>query len=320
MSDEEVTALLKAGARKRRQSKVAMFFFILFLFALPIALALWWFWPRPGPPRLLIAAYDQIALADEPTKLIAQVAPRDKESEAATLAGWPITFHELGKRPGGAALWHDEAKTSPGGVAVATWTPAAGTKSLPYAARYAPESKEAMAEDRGWVYLYPADTPLLLVDVEHSLAEASVKDWGTKNVVDIPGNAAAIKAVIDSALLKKYQPVYFTSPYLGIGQYRKARGWVHSRTLADGTLLPSGPVLSGALYAQGQEPLAYVHALLKELNTKFKGNVTAVTSDPDSAERFVEASLTTLFVGAPAKVPKGAVPVKSWEDLSAKLP
>src|SRR5439155_21224647 len=59
------------------------------------ALVIWWFMPGPPGAPLTLALYDQVALADEPVKLVAAVQPVAPAEEAEDLAGCVIHFTEF---------------------------------------------------------------------------------------------------------------------------------------------------------------------------------------------------------------------------------
>src|SRR5262249_8950848 len=148
------------------------------------------------------------------------------------LGGWPVIFREQLSAPvPGGQVWLEKGKTDAGGMVAARWKAPADKKLLTFAVRYAPEHKDTTAEDGGWVYCLPTSASLLIVDVERSLAQANLKDWEAKNILDIPAQADALRAMTETAKKKKVEPVYLACAVPGIMPYRKVRGWRQSTQL-----------------------------------------------------------------------------------------
>src|SRR5206468_11684683 len=92
---DALVLLAKATAGPRRRRSLTAFLVVVGIGLIVGALVIWWFMPGPPGAPLTLALYDQVALADEPVKLVAAVQPVAPAEEAEDLAGCVIHFTEF---------------------------------------------------------------------------------------------------------------------------------------------------------------------------------------------------------------------------------
>src|SRR5260370_39695636 len=202
--EDEVTQKLRAGARKRRPLAWKGVLLVVALLLVPAGLWLWWIYPKPEPPRLDVAAFDQLGLAGQDIDLRAHLEPLDVDPGTVNLAGFSLFFEE-NLVPGKSGKVR-ETTSERGGLAAVSGRFPDGQQKNSFVVRLPGDKHRRWAIDRAQVFLFPKETPLLLVDVP-ILSSASAGDWQTKNPLDIKPLAEAAKA-LQIARKKKFQAVY----------------------------------------------------------------------------------------------------------------
>src|SRR5262249_53517911 len=163
--------------KKRRPSRLVILLTLLVFFGLPLGVAAWWFWPRPGPPVVLVVAFDGVGVPKAAVAVVARLEADAEAPDEVSLQGWPVVFVPDPRKP-----------TPHSFEPVKTWTNAEGTASgelvlprglgvVPFVAQYAPGMKKGLIEDHAQLYCWPADASLLIVDADRSLAGANLNAW-----------------------------------------------------------------------------------------------------------------------------------------------
>jgi hypothetical protein len=314
ISADQAVALLKASAKKRRVSRWTILAFVLLLFGVPLGLAAWYFWPRPGPPRMLIVAFDELALPGDEVRLHAQLEPLPDEQPVTRLSGWNIAFLEKSSAfVPGQQVWQAATKSDEAGSATELWKIPADRKVQLFVARYEPAHRQAMAEDAGWIYCVPANTSLLFVDVERSVADAKLTDWGTKDNSEIAAKPGATAALAQLAEQTKLQLVYLACAVPGSRQYRQVRNWVHHMKL------PPGPVLGRAQFASSTVEKDQLLQWLHDLKKKFAGKMIGISTHAQTAQLFQEEGLQTYFLDGTEQAPPGVIAVGDWPAIAKRI-
>jgi hypothetical protein len=315
---EELAKQLRAKMRKERPRSFSTFLALLLLCGTPLALLAWWLWPGRDLPRLMVIAFDQIALPGETVPLRARLTPEDPRVSAPDLGGLDVSFAELKPpSPQGEPPQQAQARSAGNGEAVVRWKAPAGDEAAEFQAAYTDPRAHYRAPDQARVFARRAQTPLLLVAVD-ALAEAGDDAWVRAPIGTIAVRPAADKA-LQAARDRQYQVVYLAA---GAGSpivYRKMRGWVELKA-QEQRVLPEGPVL-GQLPAPGAAPAASNWAeVFADLKKRFRGPVVGVGKEVPLAEALRGAGATALVVGEGDQAPAGVTRLASWAELAAKLP
>ncbi len=311
--EDEVTQKLRAGARKRRPLTWKGLLLLVALLLVPAGLWLWWIYPKPEPPRLDVAAFDQLGLAGQDIDLRAHLEPLDVDPGTVNLAGFSLFFEE-NLVPGKSGKVR-ETTSERGGLAAVSCRFPDGQQKNSFVVRLPGDKQRRGAIDRAQVFLLPKETPLLLVDVP-ILSSASAGDWQTKNPLDIKPLAEAAKA-LQIARKKKFQVVYLALAAERPLAYRKMRGWVEN--LVNGkNPFPAGPVLGRKAY-DGADGESARQELLRSMKETFPGALIALVGQGEAAAVCRGIGVDTILIGA-ADAPKDVVRVKTWAEAPEKLP
>jgi hypothetical protein len=308
---EEILRLLQAAAKRRRPVPAYVKLIFAAILLVLLGLVLWLYWPRGEPPRLEVAAVDQVTLPDRPVELQARLESAD-DSESQHLSGYPLYFGKY-EVPQRADL--KKATTDAAGIAAVSWPPPpASAHSWEFIVRYRGEGRQ-VAEDKGRIFTWPAEgTAVLIVDAPRALADEGEESWQKKNLFEIrplPGAAAALQ----KAAKKSYKVVYFCSGVSNLRLYKKVRGWLQRKDLA-AEQFPDGPAL-GRISSTEE---GWERKTLETLGKQFRGKKFGVTRRPQTARLFQELGLTTFLVGDVVEPPPGVTRVKSWAELPGRLP
>jgi hypothetical protein len=317
VNPEEMARLLRANVQKQRPRKLRTFLILLVVLAGPVALLAWWAWPRPPLPRLMVIAFDQVALAGETVPLHGRLIPQDVTLTPPDLRGLEIFFEDLNvlARPGetGRRL---QTQSASNGDATVPWPAPADAAVVDFKVAFTEARQHYHAEDRGRLFTWKAATPVMVVEVA-ALARAGPDAWRTGPIGLIAAQDGADKA-LQAAHQRHCQVVYMAA---GAGSplvYRKMRGWVETKALERG-LFPVGPVL-GQLPEGGAAPSAALWIEpVGRVKHWFGPPLMAVAKDPRLAEVLHAAGATVFMVGEAEDTPAGITRLPSWTDLAEHL-
>jgi hypothetical protein len=318
---EEVTRLLKEGARKRRPRTCAGLLFWFVVLAVPVGLLAWWFRPRPVPPHLLVLTFDEVAVPGKTVTLRAQLLPAADEAADVPLGGREVFFLVGPTVPpaAGRAGWQDSAAGDDAGAAAVRWQAPGHPEVVPFTVRLPGGRSRSNVEDRGRVFTCSPNTPLLVVPAESALTDAPPDAWRKLSAADIPRLAGAADALSRAQKEGRYQVVYLALRADRPPLYRKVRDWVQQvRPAGKEKPLPLGPVLGRPAYTDNQSEAAARKEVLGRLRTPFKGRRVAVTREAREAQAFRALGFEAFLV-AGGKAPAGVRGVASWAELPAKL-
>jgi hypothetical protein len=311
LSDEEITRLLREGARQRPPWTWRGVLFWLLLLALPLVLLFWMFRPTPPLPQLLVLTFDQVATPGQEVTLRGQLWPAEDEARDAPLGDRDVAF-VINAAPLQPPAWRVETTSSADGSATARWPAPERPRVADFEFRLIGEQWRGKVLDHGRVFLVPAEASLLLVGADRALTDMPPAEWQSRSTVDVPllpGVAQALKEVEN----RKYQIVYLAltgkRPLLS----RKVRDWVQIRRL------PNGPVLGRPSYAEGSNEDQARKEILGDLKKHFHGPLAALSRQPAEAKAFHDLGLRTLLVGKEDKAPPGVTQVESWADVPDRL-
>jgi hypothetical protein len=318
LSPEEVTQLLKMAARKRRPWTVWSVLFCLVLIGVPVGLLLWWLWPRPALPHVLVLTFDEVAVSGAVVTLRAQLRPADDEDPGVSLRGIDVYFKDVtNPQRAGLEPWQEQTQSDEHGVATARWQPPASPMVGAFEARIFGDRRRKGGLDTGRVFLWPANTPLLVVDADTTLTDAPISAWRRSIPADVRRPSESAEA-LQTARAKGYQIVYLALAVDEPLAYRKVRDWVQHRPPANQKRFPDGPVLGRPSYAGDMDEGQARHDLLDGLRQRFSGPLAGVARQARTAEAYRTAGLRTYLV-AEGEVPAGVTRLKTWAELPTAL-
>jgi hypothetical protein len=302
---DAVLLLAKASFGDRRRRSPARILITLAVVAGLLGLLAWAVWPNPLLPPLIMAAFDQVALPNETVSLCAGVQPIDQDRAGFNLAGCELFFLDLS----------DQALLAK----VATRSDGTASLSKSFAANAGPPQvlvRYRGEESRLGVFVWPAESRLLVVDADHALADVDEERLWTLNNLDIRPVSGAAKAL--QSACGKYRVIYLSAAADRPSRYRKLRALLGPGGGQE--QFPGGPLLARADRAVDSDPAVFQHVAIVGLTKRFCGKAVGVVRRADEAEIFRNAGLQTFLVGDANSAPEGIIPVKSWADLSGKLP
>jgi hypothetical protein len=350
--------LPQAGTNKKRKPSAAPILIALLLLAGLLGLV--YLVSRPGkdPVSLLVVAPDQVALPNESVTLRGQLVPQDEGEEDNDQEGFDLYFSDSplgGPAAGkGEKPLEEKAVTGTGGEAAIEWRFPARDQPVSLMVRFAGDKRRAPSNDQGSVYVFPADTPLLIVEARYGLLGTGDKQFLKANVFDLPsvpgvapsvlgasaaglgatpsgirplaalspllaGKAGGPSEALRKGKTKNYRIVYLATAPGRPGQYRKLRGWLQRQLPAE-RFFPEGPVLGRQTYAESQDEAAALRAVLRSLTGRFKGKMIGIVGRAGDARVFGEEGITTILVGEGANLPPKVTPVVSWNRAVKRLP
>jgi hypothetical protein len=285
------------------------------LFATLLLLA-WILYPAPDPPRVTATALDALVAANEPADVRAYLDPVDADAKPVSLAGLEAIFSidkGAGAADDGARV---KAVTDAHGQATATLDPGGAAKSIIQVRQTAPSKKQDSPTSRAALHVLPKDTPLLVVDVEETLADLDPNLWTKTNPLNIAPRPGAIAALREAQLRHKLTIVYLAVGNVPAKEYRRVQGWIRLKA-AEPKGLPDGPVLGRLQYHTGDVAEAR-QALLADVRERFTGPMTAVVRTAESAEQCLALKIRPIAMGG-GDFPGNVMRIKGWDELPAAL-
>jgi hypothetical protein len=313
-SRKKVDALLllaktAIGDRRRRSWPAILATLAVLLILLTVIV--WLFLPSPALPDLLLAAFDTVALPNEAVTVAARLEPREQPLADVRLAGLLLYFQEskspelLGK-----------VATNAGGLATLEPRFPEQPHPLEIIVRFpGEENRRKSAEARGRVFIWPADTQVLVIDADHVLANIDEpKFWVTNNldVRSLPGAAQVLQKA-----RSRFRVVYLSGGADRVPRYNKLLAWLQ-RTAPASEQFPEGPLLAPASQS-AVDRATFERETLKHLRVSFAGTVVGIAGRAEESEIFHQAGLKTWQLGGSDDSPKDVTAVKSWKELETPL-
>jgi hypothetical protein len=291
--------------------------FWLVLLAGLLAIFVWWIWPRSVPPRLFVLTFDQVTTPQAEVVLRGQLWP-EKDQTGVSLTGFELFFEKIGRpRPAGQNPWQAKAVTGPDGMAQTTAPAVADAGVTDFIVRFAGQGRGQGGDDRARLFVWPAESPLLLVSVESALTDASPEAWQERAAPEIPRLPEAAEALLKVDSQRIVYLVLKADHPLG---YRKACDWVQRRPTGKELPFPDGPVLGRPSYAADMTEAQARLTILEELRRRFHAPLTAVTRSTQEAEAWRKAELGTILITKKKRpADDGIRQVSSWADVPGIL-
>lgn len=297
MSDPKPTAekadalakQLKDSLAGRRPRPWKMVLATLVGASLLLGLFAWWLYPRAKPGPLQIIGLDTICTPDDAPMARAQLLVPPDDTVLRGLAGHKVVFHEPPRflQPGGEKPREVVVKSDERGQASVEWPTAATADFL--VVHVNPEIGKASPQERGRIFVWPKDAPLLIVDADETLIA---------DELDAKAAATLVKAEKEG-----WRIVYLAPASTTAHHFRKARVWIEKQAK-----LPKGPVLGRLHFTEDDSVESARRELLKQLQSKFPTSLLAIVKNPESAQTCKELNVRTVVIG-------GAV---TWDDVPLK--
>jgi hypothetical protein len=298
---EALLLLAKASFGDKRRRSPLRIVIAICIFLIPIALFTLWIWPKAKLPPMLLAAYDQIALPGETVTLTAQIEPAEAAQEAPSLTGRTLFFQEPRSEFLTQALTNDFR-----GEATAQTVFPAFRSPVEFIVRYRDEDPKHAAQATGRVFLWPADSSILVVNVETLTEWRPDSLWNFVNL-DVNPRAGSVQALQKAS--SKFRIIYISTEADRPSRYNKLRAWLEHGWVPAKERFPEGPVLA-VLRSKERE-------MVTNLKQRFFGKAIGINVLPVELEGYVLLPPHTKLKGT-GQFPF-EVMASSWKELDEKL-
>jgi hypothetical protein len=284
---DAMTMLAMAKARTKQERRAVYYLIAMALVMLGLGLIAWLFWPEEIP-HVTFTAYDAIALPEETIALYARAEPENRE-RSAKVDGLDVRFQIT------ATPKDETVATDAEGMAHIDWSaPKAADKPIEFMVRYQHQNDpKKVARDSARIYVWPAKTKLLVVDVE-ALREGAAKALRT--------------------LGARYKIVYLTTDRAT--SYRFTRSSLtQPQTTPDGQV-PDGPLLRQR--AEGESD-SFAGKQIDAIKNSFTGEIVGIAGESQEAKAFLGARWKAFLIGDATDAPDAATVLADWAELVKKL-
>jgi hypothetical protein len=322
-SKAELEQMLRESLQSRRPKRGRIALISVLIVAGLLALLAWLMTLRGEGPPLTIIALDDVGAAGKEVTL-AGVLEGPAETRAR-LDGRDIVFvPNQGPPLPGQTNSVVRVKSGRHGEATCQWKFPAHADQESFLVRLIGDKFRPGMEDRGWIYLYPSETRLCIVELEAVVADAQDKMWEKTRIQDIALRTDAGEA------LQKLQSQGFAVVYLALsaGQpilYQRQRSWINHRSAGCPSALPYGAVLSRFLLPVADQDAKPWQAMAKRVAAQFvtsgakKVDHVAIASATEVARQFHTAGLRTLYLGEGKGISPAIERVADWKGVPSAL-
>ncbi|HKB14796.1 MAG TPA: phosphatase domain-containing protein [Planctomycetota bacterium] len=250
------------------------------------------------PPRVEeVHMVDELARVGEPFSLVAKVVGGRLRGTFGGVEGAHVAFEIDGERAGAAE------------------TDAAGKATVRFVLRVAGEydlfaraelpSKAALPLATGIVRVVDADEPIVVTDIDGTLADSSV--YGPlfnspREIRPLPGAVEGLRELARDCVI-----VYVSQRDEDLEPH--TREWLRQREF------PSGPVLFSRSLHDPFETASYKRETLRMVKRRFPRILVGIGDSEEDAEAYVAASIPAFLVGKFATPPPGSQVFADWESL-----
>jgi hypothetical protein len=299
---EQLAKQLQSSLAQRRPRPWKLLLGLIAVCALLLAAMVFWWYPRGRSAPLQIMAFDGVFAADATPTARAQLLPPPGAETPPRLSGFDIDFHEQvfpipakEQAKPRSVVARSDAK----GQAAVEWI-VANAPVAEFFVRYRdPDQKHISAAERGRLFVWPKDAPILIVDAEQTLIADELD--------------AEAQAKLSEAAEAGWHIIYLAVAGDTPLEFRTASGWLERQVQ-----LPKGPILGRPDYDESLSADAARRALVKKLQSQFRGPLQAIVKSAEAAQACNEAGVRTVLIGAAAH-PADVLKVASWADVPLKL-
>lgn len=253
----------------------------------------------------VLTGYDQLALPGEAITVQAKLE-RDKGLVSPDIKGETLAFYNVG---GGAEKSLGTGVTDSDGRASVSFTVPDKAGMVTIEARLTEKSKFTAAPAPILIAVVTKDMPLVVTDIDHTIADVSEIGFVTKESKDVPALPGSVEALTE--LSKKYTVVYLTArddQFTG-----KTKEWLRLRKF------PDGPALFRKLTLLNLSAESFKTKALKELKDRGFKLEWGFGEREDDMEAYGKNGIKGIQIVPSAKDSKldGAAPfrVKDWSEV-----
>jgi hypothetical protein len=267
-----------------------------------------------GPHRLAaderwwgvqLIAYDEVARPEECVEVRAKLEHRDLLCLRPNMRGYPLCFHAP---PFLDCCW---ARTASKGVAtVPLRLPVGGPCPCRVQVLFPGSTHHRPGESVGRVFTWPADSPILVTDVDHTISDLPqllVPFTANEDTPPLPGAVEALQE-----MSRDYRIVYLTARNHCL--YNKTRDWLRLHGF------PEGPLFSRGCAAT-QSVVTFKREVIADLRKRFPNVAVGVGDRAGDAEAYLANGLKTILINPkkPHKLPPQVVVVGSWAEAARRV-
>jgi hypothetical protein len=290
------TMLALAKARQKQDRRAVSYLIAAAIMVLGLGIVWWFLWPEDSI-RFNLAAYDAVGSPGEELELDAQLEP-------VGTAPAKREKHEL--RFQVKETQTDESSASEPGVGTGIrWkAPKGKSQVVEFMVRHQyHDNAKNVVRDQGRAFIWPTDTKLLVVDVDHAL---------TEGVEGLAGNTAPKLRSGASAALRdlstRYRVVYLSAGASEPSRYKRLRSWLAQ-------LVPAGPLLGSSEPLGPSDSDKFTINQIEQLKKRFTAPALGVFGRAAEAQAAVDAGWKAIVIGDAKDLPAGTTAIASWAEF-----
>ena len=251
-----------------------------------------------------LTVYDQLLLPGEPIALEAKLEHDGIAGLNPDMRGYPLRFtiptvldqEVMTAREGVAALSVRSSHASEGPTRVIV--------------RFPGSRLHRPVEVAGRIFVWPAASPILMIDIDHTISDLREFDVLFTENAHIPALPGAVEAL--ATLARRYRIIYLTARDHAL--YNKTRAWLR------GAASPRARC-SRATTTSGRRGAPSSETSSPSSRRRYPNVAVGVGDRPDDAQAYLDNGMKTLIIDptGEGRFPGQVLVVSSWREVGALL-
>jgi hypothetical protein len=251
-----------------------------------------------------LTVYDQLLLPGEPIALEAKLEHDGIAGLNPDMRGYPLRFTIP------TALDQEVMTAREGVAALSVRSSHASGDPTRVIVRFPGSRLHRPVEVAGRIFVWPAASPILIIDIDHTISDLSEFDVLFTENAHIPALPGAVETL--ATLARRYRIIYLTARDHAF--YNKTRAWLEGRGF------PEGPLFTRD-YHVWETRGTFKRNFIAKLKERYPNMAVGVGDRPDDAQAYLDNGMKTLIIDptGEGRFPGQALVVSSWREVGTLL-
>ncbi len=251
-----------------------------------------------------LSAYDLLGLPGEPAAIRAKLEHDGLSGLNPDMKGYPLQFG------GPPALGQDAVTDGEGTASASGRFPEHPGAIGRVRVRFPGSRGHRAAETTARLFAWPADSRILVVDIDHTICDFRQRDVPFADVARVPATEGSVPAL--RAIARDYRILYLTARDEAL--FNQSRAWLEARGF------PEGPLMTRD-YWPWESREGYKRKALGRLKARYPHLTAGVGDTAGDARAYLANGLRAIVIdpGCAGRFPEGSRVIPSWRGVRDAL-
>jgi len=258
-----------------------------------------------GPGHAVkLSAYDLLGLPGEAAEVRAKLEHDGPSGLNPDMKGYPLHF-------AGPAVAERDVLTDGEGVSAASGRfPDRPGEVGRVRVRFPGSRSHRAAETTARLFAWPADSRILIVDIDHTISDLPQRDVPFTDIARIPATRGSVDAL--TTLAGEYRIVYLTARNDAL--FNQSRAWLEA------TGFPDGPLMTRD-YLPWESREGHKRRALALLKGRYPNLIAGFSDTAGDARAYLANGMRAIAIdpAGSGRFPAGAIAVRSWSEVPDAL-